>query len=563
MHKITVNQPGSGGIAIAEAFVINRISPEVSFGHISDAEKREEEERFETALKRVADQIETLAVSNPLFRAHLDILQDAMLYNLVVSKINGENKNAGWSLKEAEEEICSLFSEIEDEYLRERSLDIKDVAGRIMDALQGVSHNPFADIGREVIVVADELFPSDTILMDYSLIRGWITRYGGSTSHVSIIARNKGIPSLAGVGEVTDLLPHGTLVILDPEKGEILIDPDEATVEIYRGKATAESREKARLHTMRNLEAITADGFPIDIWANASGVEEITFALENGARGIGLYRSEFLFMKSLDGFPGEETQFAEYRKAAELCGSLPLIVRTLDIGGDKNLPYYRMEPESNPFLGFRAIRISLSERENFKIQLRSLLRASAFGNLKIMFPMIISLEEWEAAEALVEECKEELRKDGLAFNDHTGIGIMIETPAAVMMAGELAARADFLSIGTNDLTQYTLAVDRLNLRVAHLYDPLHPAVIRSIRSVVEAATLHHTPVGICGELAGNREALKLLLGLGLSELSVSPALIPEIKSKVRETNLHEVRSMAEETTRLGRVTEIRSMWLPS
>ena len=219
MQKITVNQPGSGGIAIAEAFVINRISPEVSFGHISDAEKREEEERFETALKRVADQIETLSVSNPLFRAHLDILQDAMLYNLVVSKINGENKNAGWSLKEAEEEICSLFTEIEDEYLRERSSDIKDVAGRIMDALQGVSHNPFVDIGREVIVVADELFPSDTILMDYSLIRGWITRYGGSTSHVSIIARNKGIPSLAGVGEVTDLLPHGTLVILDPEKG--------------------------------------------------------------------------------------------------------------------------------------------------------------------------------------------------------------------------------------------------------------------------------------------------------------------------------------------------------
>lgn len=547
MRKITVNQSGSGGIVMAEAFVVQRLSAEASFRHIGEPETGTEEERFAGALKQVADQTEILAASNPLFKAHLDIMHDDMLTDLVVSKIKGDRKNAEWSLKEAEEELCSLFGEIEDEYLRERAADIKDVTGRIMDALQGVSGNPFAAISREVIVVADELFPSDVACMDFSLVRGWITRYGGSTSHVSIMARNKGIPFLTGVGELLDLLTHGSQLILAPEKGEILLDPDEATIEKYREMATAESRKKMGAHTLRNQEAITADGFPIDVWANASGVEEIILALENGAGGIGLYRSEFLFMKSQGGFPGEETQFLEYKRAAELCGSLPLIIRTLDIGGDKKLPYYRMEPESNPFLGFRAIRISLSERENFKIQLRALLRASVFGNLKIMFPMIISLEEWEAAKALVEVCKEELRLEGIVFNDHIGVGVMVETPAAVMMAGELAARADFLSIGTNDLTQYMLAVDRLNPRVAHLYDPLHPAVIRSIRTVVEAAAFHHTPAGICGELAGNGEALKLLLGLGLSELSVSPALVPEIKCQVRATDLREARKMTFES----------------
>jgi phosphotransferase system enzyme I (PtsI) len=559
MERIIVTNHDSRGIATGKAFVVKRENPETVRRFVENAGKKNEEERFSAALKKTLALTREMAAADPIFTAHVEIIQDETLWELTVSGIHSENKCAEWSLKDAGDQLCAMFENIGDPYLRERVTDVRDVVNRIMLALKGETFNPFTGIHQKVIVVADELYPSDTSLMDFSKVLGLITRRGATTSHVSIIARNRGIPALTGLGDDILKLRDGDLLILDGEKGEIIVNPDEITLEKYREKAKTTERRKELFHNIKDLEAITSDGFPIDLMANVSGADDVALALNHGAAGIGLFRSEFLFMQYSEDFPDEEAQFTEYKKAAEICGNHPLIIRTLDIGGDKSLPYFSPGKEENPFLGWRAIRISLSETAIFKAQLRAILRAAAFGNIQIMFPLIISMEEWREARSWVEACKNELRSERVVFNEDVELGVMVETPAAVMIADDLASEVAFLSIGTNDLTQYTLAVDRLNPRVSALFNPLHPAMIRSIQAVVKAADLHGIPAGICGELAGDPDVVKLLLGLGLKKLSMAPVQIPEIKYLIRNTSMSEARKLTAEIVGKNTIGEIRSL----
>lgn len=557
MHKITVQTTGSKGIALGEAFVVKQIASDFSNRLIAHDEKSLEKTRFSDAIEEASRQIGELAKTSDIFTAHLEIVNDDTLKDSVLSKINSENKNAEHALEEAKDEICSLFSDIDDEYLRERVTDIKDVCSRIIKVLKGVTSNPFETIEKEVIILADDLTPSDTALMDFTKVRGLITRFGGVTSHVCIIAKNKGIPAIIGVGNDFPMPESGDFLILDGLDDEIIVNPDEDTIARYQTKASGYLQQKEALLEFKNMEAETTDGHKVHVMANASSVEEIISALQCGASGIGLFRSEFLYMQSTASFPDEETQFAAYKGAAEACQGKQIIIRTLDIGGDKSLPYFPFDKEENPFLGWRAIRICLDRTDIFRTQLRALLRASAFGEVKIMLPMIISVEELRAARAMVESCKLELGKEGLAFNENIETGVMIETPAAVFIAEELARESDFFSIGTNDLTQYTLAADRLNPKVSGLYNPFHPAVLRSIKMVADAATRHGKPIGMCGEMAGNPKAVNALLGMGLTSFSVTASDISEIKQQIRNAAFAQTQKLAEAVCKKSTCAEIQ------
>lgn len=559
MQRITVKTTASKGVALGEAFVVKQIVPDFSNRLIAYDEKSLEKTRFSDAIEEASRQIGELAKTSDIFAAHLEIVNDDTLKDSVLSKIISENKNAEHALDQAKDEICSLFGDIDDEYLRERVTDIKDVCSRIMKVLKGVTSNPFETIGKEVIIVADDLTPSDTALMDFTKVRGLITRFGGVTSHVCIIAKNKGIPAIVGAGKDFPMPESGDFVILDCLNDEIIVNPDEETIACYQVKASDHFQQKEALLKFKNLEAETTDGHKVHVMGNASSVEEIAIAVQCGASGIGLFRSEFLYMQSTASFPEEETQFEAYKGAAEACQGKQIIIRTLDIGGDKSLPYFTFEKEENPFLGWRAIRICLDRTDIFRTQLRALLRASVFGELKIMFPMIISVEELRAAKAMVESCKLELRKEGFAFNQTIETGVMIETPAAVFIAEELARESDFFSIGTNDLTQYTLAADRLNPKVSRLYNPFHPAVLRSIKLVADAANRHGKPIGICGEMAGNPRAVKVLLGMGLTSFSVTASDIPEIKQQIRNAVFAQNQKLAEAVCQKSTCAEILAL----
>jgi phosphotransferase system enzyme I (PtsI) len=562
MEKFSVQTSASKGIAIGEVFLVKRKSRPAGYRLVEDQEKQTETARLLAAIEGASREIRELASGDEILAAHREILEDPVLKESALLKITGENKNAEQALAETEDELCRLFGEINDEYLKERASDIRDVCTRIMNRLQGISGNPFEGIDREVVVVADDLFPSDTVLMDFTKVRGFITRQGGPTSHVCIIARNKGIPAVVGLGNELPALQSGELIILDTLDNEMIIGPDEKTIAAYRDRKEKYDQQKEKLQQIKNLEAETTDGHKISLLANAGTVDDVSFAMACGASGIGLFRSEFLYMQSSGSFPDEETQFAAYKKAVELCEGKSMIIRTLDIGGDKPLPYFAMEKEENPFLGWRAIRISLDRTEVFRTQLRALLRAGAFGNLKIMFPMIISPAELRAAKAILETCKNELRAEGRTFNENIETGVMIETPAAVMLADDLAREAGFFSIGTNDLTQYMLAADRTNHRVEYLYDPFHPAVLRSIRQVTGAANKHGKPVGLCGEMAGDPRAARLLLGLGLGSLSVAPGDIPEIKQAIRNTSYAQARKLAAKACKKSTVAEVHALCGP-
>lgn len=559
MQKISVKTTASKGLALGEAFLVKQIIPHISNHLIRDEEKGHEIARFSFAVEEASSQIGELAKTSNIFASHLEIVNDDTLNERVITKINCENKNAEYALVEAENEICNLFSAIDDEYLRERVTDIKDVCSRIMKVLKGVTASPFETFDKEVIILADDLTPSDTALMDFTKVRGLITRFGSVTSHVCIIARNKGIPAIVGVGNNFPMLESGDFVILDGLDNEIIINPDKETLGRYQIKSSNFLEQKNTLLKYKNLEAETADGQKIHVMANASSIEEIKNAIECGAEGIGLFRSEFLYMQSSTSFPNEETQFIAYKDAIEACQGKQIIIRTLDIGGDKLLPYFPFEKEDNPFLGWRAIRVCLDRTDLFRTQLRALLRASAFGDIKIMFPMIISVEELRASKEMVESCKLELRKEGLVFNEKIEMGVMIETPASVFIAEELARESDFLSIGTNDLTQYTLAVDRLNPKVLGLFNSFHPAVLRSIKMATDAAALHGKPIGMCGEMAGNSKAIAFLLGIGLTSFSVIANDIKKVKQKIRNTDYGQAQKLANLVCQKSTDAEIQTL----
>ncbi|WP_417013746.1 phosphoenolpyruvate--protein phosphotransferase [Alistipes sp.] len=553
MWRLPVKQVMADAVAIGHVWRYRTGEYAPSGRIVPSAERAAEQARYDAAVKAVEAELGELAAANDIFAAHLELAADPMLAESVGEKIAG-GATAADAVHAASGELSALFAQIDDEYLRARADDVRDVCSRILRQLVPSGADPFAAIPEGSILAAEELAPSDTVRIDFARVRGVVTRRGSATSHLAILARNMGLPAVVGLGDDFDRLTDGAVVALDGGAGELIVDPDERTAATLRRRMEEAVRD---LPQWVREPVATRDGRPVAVLANAGSVAEVERAMRAGADGIGLFRSEFLYMQRQDGFPGEEEQTAAYTAAAERCGGRPLVIRTLDIGGDKALPYYAFPAEENPFLGWRAIRVSLELREMFRTQLRAILRASAEGNVRVMFPMIVSLDELRAARALLEECKEELRREGAAFDERIAVGVMIETPAAVFMADEMAAEADFFSIGTNDLTQYVLAVDRGNERIAAMYEPLHPAVVRAIRLTVEAARRHGCETGICGEFASEAAHAELLVGLGLDELSVAPPAVAAVKERIRTLDMPQAERTAHRAAEAATTGEMR------
>lgn len=535
MKEIHVAGTASRGIVVSHVLKYEEPDYTPSGGGITAEQAEAEQETFEHARQAVKAALGELAAQSDIFAAHLAIMDDFVLLESVGGRIAGEHKNAQSAVHETIEELASMFDVIDDPYMRERGADVRDIGKRLMAELKGITPPDLGNLKHEGIVAARELYPSDMVRLDPALVKGIITEEGGVTSHVSIIAGSLGIPVLAGVGPVLDELEEDMMVCMDAGEGILVLDPDEETLSRYRARREASERERLHLKRLRTMPAATKNGRRIRLCVNAGSIQEIENALPMNIDGVGLFRSELLYMESTQ-FPTEEEQFEVYKKAAILCPG-ELTVRTLDIGGDKALSYFELDREENPFLGWRAIRISLDMKDMFKQQLRAILRAGAFGHVRILFPMLISLEELRQAKAVVRECMEELQMEQTAFDGKMEIGMMIETPASVLLAEEFAREADFFSIGTNDLTQYLLAVDRGNTRLAGRYDYFHPAVLKAIAHVIEAGHRQGIPVGMCGEMAGDLQAVPILLKMGLDEFSMSAGSIDYVREKILKAEL--------------------------
>ena len=512
----------TGGIAIGNAFVYKASQKEAD--NYIPKSIEEENEVLQTALAGVKAELSALAEGNEIFAAHFEMADDPMIEEQAMALIE-EGIGAYEAVLQTSEALCAMFDEIDDEYLKARKDDVKDVCRRIARKITGEDkHSPFDEMSQSSIIVAEELVPSDTAQMDFSKVVGFVTALGSRTSHVCIIAASKDVTAMVGVSGCTHEISNGDMLILDGEKGLVIVNPDEEVLSEYKVKIA--ELESADYDPEREL--YTEDGERIQVLGNAGNPEDVAAAVKAGAEGIGLFRSEFLYMESED-FPDEECQYKAYSEAARICGERPLTIRTLDIGGDKALPYMPMNKEENPFLGYRAIRISLAQPLHFKTQLRAILRAGAVGNVRMMFPMITTLNEFRTARAIVDECIAELDKEGLAFDRNLKVGMMIETPASVLLADEFAQMADFFSIGTNDLTQYIMAADRGNADIAGLYDPHSEAVTKAIEIVIKAADKAGIEISMCGEYAADPTAKELLLKLGLRKFSVSAPAIRRFK----------------------------------
>lgn len=530
------------GIAFAPAFVVK--DPELTAVHGLIQDVDVEEKRFMDAVDKETAELEKISQQNQIFEALKDMVQDPGLMDEVSKRIREEKKNAEWALEETISEFTALFEQMEDEYLRARAADVCDVGRRLLLRLKGLEGRCLSGMDYKVIVIARDLSPADTAVMDMRYVAGFVTQEGGITSHIAIMAKSLGIPALVGVSGIMDQVSDGIVIAMDAHKGEIVIEPDEPTLEAYQRALEEQKKTEELFRKTVADKACTKDGTKVNLYANVGNLADIDAALAQGAEGIGLFRTEFLYLEN-DHFPTEEEQFAVYAESARRLNEKELIIRTLDIGGDKTLSYYRFEKEDNPFLGCRAIRLCLQKPEIFKTQLRALLRASAFGNLRIMYPMIADLEELKEANKLLDQCRRELRKEGKPFNERVPVGMMIETPAAVMLADRFARYADFFSIGTNDLTQYMLAADRGNRNLSHLYDPLNPAVLHAIQKVISAAHTQGIPVGMCGEFAANEKAVPILLGWGLDEFSVSANMVPKLKLQLKELDRREAEKVSQ------------------
>ncbi|APH15413.1 phosphoenolpyruvate-protein phosphotransferase [Clostridium sporogenes] len=521
----------SKGYAIGKIFIKEDINIEVVEKSIDDIEK--EKERFKSALSNTRDQLERIkdkaqkevgAEKAAVFDSHIMLLDDPEFAGAVEMNIESNKVNSEKVLQEVIDMYSSIFASMEDEYMRERGADIKDVGKRIMLNLMGKSVNSMDDLDKDTIIVAQDLTPSDTAQLDKDKVIAFLTNIGGRTSHSAIMARTLEIPAIVGMKDITESVKNGDVVIVDGTEGVVIINPDKKTIEKYEGSKKVFLKEKEELKKLINVETVTKAGKRVEVCGNIGKPQDVHQVLENGGEGVGLFRTEFLYMDR-DNMPSEDEQFESYKYAVEKMEGKPVVIRTLDIGGDKKLPYLEMPEEMNPFLGYRAIRLCLDRKELFKVQLRALIRASAFGNLKIMFPMISSLSEFKAAKELLKECMNELKAEGKEFNENLETGIMVEIPAAAICADELAKHVDFFSIGTNDLIQYTLAADRMNEKISYLYDPMHPAVLRLIKMTIDAAHKEGKWCGMCGEMAGDENAIATLVEYGLDEYSMSASSI--------------------------------------
>ena len=556
----------SPGIAFGKALLLKEDEIVINQGKISADQIDAEINRFLEARTKSAAQLEAIKEmagrtfgeeKEAIFEGHIMLLEDEELEGDIRSFIKDNKASADKAIYEVIEQYAKMMAELDDPYLRERATDFRDIGTRLVKNVLGIAVVNLSTIDEEVILVAKDLTPSETAQINLKYVLGFVTDIGGRTSHTSIMARSLELPAIVGTNDITARVNNGEMLILDGINNQIIINPTaEQLAEAKKFQAQFQA-EKDELAKLKDLPAITLDGHQVEVCANIGTVKDTEGAIRNGAEGVGLYRTEFLFMDR-DALPTEDEQFKAYKEVAEAMPDQPIIVRTMDIGGDKELPYMNFPKEMNPFLGWRAVRIFFDREDIMHAQLKAILRASAFGKLRIMFPMIISVEEFRSLKATVEQLKAELRADGKAFDESIEVGIMIETPAAAVMAHHLAKEVDFFSIGTNDLTQYTLAVDRGNEMISAMYNPLSPSVLTLIKMVIDASHDNGKWTGMCGELAGEERATLLLLGMGLDEFSMSAISVPRIKKLIRNTNFEDVKAMADQALSYATAAEIEA-----
>jgi phosphotransferase system enzyme I (PtsI) len=558
-----IGKSASPGISIARTLVIKSEEIKIEQDHVSDAAM--ELSRFMKAVEQSAEQIKALQTKTltklgqdkaQIFEAHLMLLQDPELIEAVESKIQHNKLKSTKALNEVADSFIAIFEAMDQEYLRERVLDIKDVTSRIQRNLLGLKSIDLSSLSEPVIIVANDVTPSQMATLDLHFVEGIITEIGGKTSHTAIMARTLEVPAVVGLKQATNLMSDGDLIILDAEAGEVFTNPNSDTLRIYQAKKQELLKNKELLKKFTTLASKTLDMHEVFLEANIGTPMDLESVLRNGAQGIGLFRTEFIYMDRSVA-PNENEQFEIYRQVLERMENKPVVIRTLDVGGDKNIPYLHIPKEENPFLGLRALRYCLKHQDLFKAQLRALLRASIFGNLHIMFPMVSNLEEVLVAKKILSETKNELENQGHKISTSVKVGIMIEIPSAALMANILAKHVDFFSIGTNDLIQYMCAVDRLNEQVHELYDPYNPGVLRLIAQVIHAGNAAGIEVGMCGEMASNELLTELLLGLGLTHFSMAPSSILKIRKKICSSNFKEAQKVAKEVLNIDSSTEIK------
>ncbi|WP_421926563.1 phosphoenolpyruvate--protein phosphotransferase [Lysinibacillus capsici] len=552
----------SDGIAIAKAYRF--VQPDLTFAKTTVHDIEAEQKRLAAALAKAEQELivirqQTLekfsAEEAAIFEAHLLVVHDPELIGPINQKIADEAVNAEYALHEVTSMFVALFEGMDDEYMSARATDIKDVTNRILAHLLGVHIPNPSNINEQVIIVANDLTPSETAQLDRNYVLGFITDIGGRTSHSAIMARSLEIPAVVGAGVATTTIQDGDTIIVDGLTGQVLVNPSADVIADYQEKAQKYRVQQAEWSTLVNEQTVSKDGVHVELAANIGSPNDLDGVLRHGAEGIGLYRTEFLYM-GRENLPSEEEQFTAYKTVLEGMKGKPVVIRTLDIGGDKHLPYLPLQEEMNPFLGHRAIRLCLDQQELFRTQLRALLRASVYGNLKIMFPMIATIQEFRAAKAILLEEKEKLIAGGIAVVSSIEVGMMVEIPSTAVMADIFAKEVDFFSIGTNDLIQYTMAADRMNEKVSYLYQPYNPAILRLIQMVIKAAHQEQKWVGMCGEMAGDEHAVPLLLGLGLDEFSMSATSILKTRALLKQLSVPEMQTLATEALQLATAEEV-------
>lgn len=556
----------SPGIAIGKALLLQEDEIVLNTNTITAEQVDAEVKRFYDARSKSSAQLENIKQKaletfgeekEAIFEGHIMLLEDEELEEEILALIKNDKMTADNAIHTVIEEQATALESLDDEYLKERATDIRDIGSRFVKNALGINIVSLSDINEQVILVAYDLTPSETAQINLDYVLGFACDIGGRTSHTSIMARSLELPAIVGTNDITKRVKNGDMLILDAMNNKIIVNPSETQLEEAKAVKAAFLAEKEELAKLKDLHAETLDGHRVEVCGNIGTVKDCDGIIRNGGEGVGLYRTEFLFMDR-DALPTEEEQYQAYKEVAQAMEGQAVIIRTMDIGGDKDLPYMELPKEMNPFLGWRAVRISLDRREILRDQVRGILRASAHGKLRIMFPMIISVEEIRALKEAIEEYKAELRAEGLAFDENIEIGVMVETPAAAAIAHHLAKEVSFFSIGTNDLTQYTLAVDRGNEMISHLYNPLSPAVLTVIKQVIDASHAEGKWTGMCGELAGDERATLLLLGMGLDEFSMSGISIPKVKKVIRNANFAAVKAMAEEALALPTAAEIEA-----
>ncbi len=565
MNRIITGIAASPGIAIGKVFLYKDSNFEIF--EKSKLTKEEEIARLIKGREIAKAQLEEIKENTlvklgkdkaDIFEGHITLLEDEELFSEIDSKISENNYTAEFALNEAIDEYATMLGNLEDAYFKERAGDLRDIGKRW---LYGVANQEIVDLSKlqpETIIVAKELNPSDTAQINLDNVLAFVTEIGGKTAHSSIMARSLELPAVVGVGAILDTLQAEQTIIVDAIKGEVIVDPNEETLKLYSEKREKVLREKEELKVLREKEAISKDGYKVDVWGNIGSPKDVKGIISNGGFGVGLYRTEFLFMDK-DSFPTEDEQFEAYKIVAEELAGYPVTIRTMDIGGDKSLPYMELPKEENPFLGWRAIRVCLDRQEILRTQFKALLRASKYGKIKIMLPMIIDIEEVRKAKKILEECKAELREKGIEFDENIMLGIMVETPAVAFRAKYFSRECDFFSIGTNDLTQYTLAVDRGNEQIANLYDTYNPAVLQAIKMLIDGAHAGGINISMCGEFAGDENAVPLLFGMGLDSFSMSGISIPKVKKIMMKLTKTDCEKLVEDALELSTAEEIKKL----